>query len=90
MSKYQLAELEEIFLTFCLQILGSVAASENTEDPGIKKGTQHMLFALATNVAIDWGFVIAAFVPLVMIWIFGLDHLRAVWRISLGGLTLGA
>ena len=28
---------------------GSVGASENTEDPGIKKGTQHMLFALSTN-----------------------------------------
>jgi len=33
---------------------------------------------------IDFGFVIAAFVPLVLLWIFGLDHLRAVWRVSLG------
>jgi hypothetical protein len=33
---------------------------------------------------IDFGFVIAAFVPLVLLWIFGLNHLRAVWRISLG------
>ncbi|KAG8855031.1 hypothetical protein FRB96_007226 [Tulasnella sp. 330] len=65
---------------------GSVAASENTEDPGIKKGTQHMLFALATNVMIDWGFVIAAFVPLVLLWIFGEEHLRIVWR---GSLALG-
>ncbi|KAG9006478.1 hypothetical protein FRB93_008606 [Tulasnella sp. JGI-2019a] len=65
---------------------GSVAASENTEDPGIKKGTQHMLFALATNCMIDWGFVISAFVPLVLLWIFGEDHLRIVWR---GSLALG-
>lgn len=33
---------------------------------------------------IDMGFVIAAFVPLVLLWIFGMNHLRAVWRISLG------
>ncbi|KAG8888020.1 hypothetical protein FRB99_004164, partial [Tulasnella sp. 403] len=65
---------------------GSVAASENTEDPGIKKGAQHMLFALATNVMIDWGFVISAFVPLVLLWIFGENHLRIVWR---GSLALG-
>ncbi|KAG8910938.1 hypothetical protein FRC00_007298, partial [Tulasnella sp. 408] len=65
---------------------GSVAASENTEDPGIKSGTQHMLFALATNVMIDWGFVISAFTPLVLLWIFGENHLRIVWR---GSLALG-
>lgn len=39
---------------------------------------------MATNVMIDFGFVIAAFVPLVMLWIFGLDHLRVVWRMSFG------
>ena len=33
---------------------------------------------------IDFGFVIAAFVPLVLYWIFGDNHLRAVWRLSLG------
>lgn len=33
---------------------------------------------------IDVGFVISAFVPLVLYWIFGENHLRAVWRISLG------
>ncbi|KAG8949239.1 hypothetical protein FRC04_008841 [Tulasnella sp. 424] len=65
---------------------GSVAAAENTEDPGIKSGTQHMLFALATDVMIDWGFVFSAFTPLVLLWIFGEDHLRIVWR---GSLALG-
>ncbi|KAG5219795.1 glycerophosphodiester transporter [Salix suchowensis] len=33
---------------------------------------------------IDFGFVVSAFVPLVLFWIFGDNHLRAVWRISLG------
>ena len=33
---------------------------------------------------IDFGFVIGAFVPLVLYWIFGNNHLRAVWRLSLG------
>jgi hypothetical protein len=33
---------------------------------------------------IDFGFVISAFVPLVLLWIFGMNHLRAVWRVSLG------
>lgn len=33
---------------------------------------------------IDFGFVIATFVPLVILWIAGMDHLRLVWRLSLG------
>ncbi|KIO15487.1 hypothetical protein M407DRAFT_211252, partial [Tulasnella calospora MUT 4182] len=65
---------------------GAVAAAENTEDPGIKPGTQHMLVALATNTMVDWGFVVAAFTPLVLLWIFGENHLRIVWR---GSLALG-
>ena len=32
----------------------------------------------------DFGFVIAAFVPLVLLWIFGEGHLEPVWRLSLG------
>ncbi|KAL7279070.1 metabolite transporter [Trametes coccinea BRFM310] len=63
---------------------GSVAASEQSEEPGINKNAQHRWFALATNTMIDFGFVIAAFVPLVLFWIFGENHLRAVWRLSLG------
>jgi MFS family permease len=63
---------------------GSVSASEQSEGPLISKKSQHRWFALATNTMIDFGFVIAAFVPLVLFWIFGNDHLRAVWRISLG------
>jgi MFS family permease len=63
---------------------GSVSASEQSEEPGISKGAQNRWFALATNHMIDWGFVISSFVPLVLFWIFGNDHLRAVWRLSLG------
>ncbi|KAI0370362.1 metabolite transporter [Pilatotrama ljubarskyi] len=63
---------------------GSVAASEQSEEPGINKNAQHRWFALATNTMIDVGFVVAAFVPLVLFWIFGENHLRAVWRLSLG------
>ncbi|KAI0059261.1 MFS general substrate transporter [Artomyces pyxidatus] len=63
---------------------GSVAASEQSEEEGIDKNSQHRWFALATNAMIDFGFVVAAFVPLVLYWIFGPDHLRAVWRLSLG------
>ncbi|KAF9261624.1 putative metabolite transporter [Marasmius fiardii PR-910] len=63
---------------------GSVSASEQTEQEGINKMAQHRWFALATNTMIDFGFVVAAFVPLVLFWIFGENHLRAVWRLSLG------
>ncbi|KAF9463884.1 MFS Git1p-related glycerophosphoinositol and glycerophosphocholine permease [Collybia nuda] len=63
---------------------GSVSASEQSEEPGINKGAWHRWLALSTNTMIDFGFVIAAFVPLVLFWIFGPNHLHAVWRLSLG------
>ncbi|KAJ8072212.1 glycerophosphoinositol permease [Marasmius tenuissimus] len=63
---------------------GSVSASEQTEQEGINKNAQHRWFALATNTMIDIGTVVAAFVPLVLFWIFGDNHLRAVWRLSIG------
>ena len=39
---------------------------------------------------IDVGFVVSSFVPLVLFWIFGENHLRAVWRLSLGLGTIPA
>jgi len=63
---------------------GSVAASEQSEEEGIAENAQHRWFALATNSMIDLGFVVSSFVPLVCFWIFGDDHLRAVWRVSVG------
>jgi len=63
---------------------GSVAAAEQSEEGSISKRAQHRWVALATNNMLAWGFVFAAFVPLVLFWIFGEDHLRAVWRLTLG------
>ncbi|KAH7913193.1 major facilitator superfamily domain-containing protein [Hygrophoropsis aurantiaca] len=63
---------------------GTVSASEQSEEKSISKNAQHRWLVLATNSVIDTGFVAAAFVPLVLYWIFGDNHLRAVWRISLG------
>lgn len=61
---------------------GSVACSEATGE--LKAGTRNRWFILFTNVMIDWGFVIGAFIPYLMVVICGEKHLRAAWRISLG------
>jgi MFS family permease len=61
---------------------GSVACSEASGE--LKAGTRNRWFIMFTNVAIDWGFVIGAFVPYLMVVICTMDHLRAAWRISLG------
>jgi len=63
---------------------GSVAASEQSEEQGIEKNAQHRWFALATNTMIDFGFVIAAFIPLLLLWIFKEEHINTVWRGTLG------
>ncbi|KAG2132689.1 major facilitator superfamily domain-containing protein [Suillus bovinus] len=63
---------------------GSVSASEQSEEEGIAKNSQHQWLVLATTTMIDFGFVIGACVPLVLYWIFGDNHLRAVWRLSVG------
>ncbi|KAJ6259509.1 hypothetical protein Dda_5146 [Drechslerella dactyloides] len=61
---------------------GSVACSEATGE--IKSGQRNRWFIIFTNVMIDFGFVIAAFAPLCVLWIFGMDRLGVVWRVSLG------
>ncbi|KAF3245275.1 hypothetical protein TWF192_007476 [Orbilia oligospora] len=61
---------------------GSVACSEATGE--IKSGHRNRWFIIFTNVMIDFGFVIAAFAPLCVLWIFGMDRLNVVWRVSLG------
>jgi MFS family permease len=61
---------------------GSVACAEATGE--LKRGRRNGWFILFTNAMIDFGFVVSAFVPLVLLWIFGMNHLRAVWRVSLG------
>ncbi|TXT13503.1 hypothetical protein VHUM_00870 [Vanrija humicola] len=66
---------------------GSVAAAEATENSDVKKQRQQRLFVWATNTMLDFAFAIAWFVALVLLWIFGMHHLRAVWR---GILLIGA
>lgn len=61
---------------------GSVAAAEKSEE--MPKRFQHGPFILVTNFAIDMGFVISAFVPLVLTWIFGEEHNRVIWRMTIG------
>ncbi|KAJ6468381.1 metabolite transporter [Mycena sanguinolenta] len=63
---------------------GSVSCSEQTEGKNIAKNAQHRWFALATNCMIDLAWCVAAFIPLLMFWICGPNHLRAAWRLSLG------
>ncbi|ORY74744.1 major facilitator superfamily domain-containing protein [Leucosporidium creatinivorum] len=67
---------------------GSVACAESTEDPAINQKHQHRLFVLASNTSIDVAFVVSAFVPLVLLWICGQNHLRLhvtrVWRLCFG------
>lgn len=61
---------------------GSVSAAEASGE--LKSGTRNFWFIMFTNVAIDWGFVVGAFVPYVLVLIFTTDHLRATWRVALG------
>ncbi|EPQ52931.1 MFS Git1p-like glycerophosphoinositol and glycerophosphocholine permease [Gloeophyllum trabeum ATCC 11539] len=63
---------------------GAVAAAELSEEAAIKKAAQHRWFTLSTNSVLNFGIVVSSFVPLVAYWIFGDNHLRAVWRLSLG------
>lgn len=41
-------------------------------------------FCWFTNFAIDTGFVISSFVPMVLLWICSPKHLNTVWRVSVG------
>ncbi|KAK4549562.1 hypothetical protein LTR36_006559 [Oleoguttula mirabilis] len=61
---------------------GSVACAESTGE--LKSGTRNRWFVLFTNVQIDFGFVVAAIVPMIVVLATGENHLRAAWRICLG------
>ena len=61
---------------------GSVAAAESTGE--LKEGHRNRWFIIFTNFQIDMGFVLAAFVPMILVLIFTEDHLRAAWRVALG------
>jgi MFS family permease len=61
---------------------GSVAAAEATMALG--RGHRNRWFVWVTDFMIDFGFVVSSFVPLVLLWIFGTNHLTAVWRLTIG------
>ncbi|KAL9113918.1 MAG: hypothetical protein Q9227_002052 [Pyrenula ochraceoflavens] len=61
---------------------GSVACAESTGE--LKEGHRNRWFVLFTNVQIDFGFVVSAFVGMIVVLIFGENHLRAAWRLALG------
>lgn len=50
----------------------------------LPRGKCNRYFIWFTNTMIDFGFVIGAFVPLVLLWICGSHHLTPVWRITIG------
>jgi MFS family permease len=61
---------------------GSVSAAEASGE--LKSGTRNFWFIMFTNVAIDWGFVVGAFVPYVVVLITTEGNLGLCWRLSLG------
>ncbi len=61
---------------------GSVGAAEASGE--LKRGTRNFWFIMFTNVAIDWGFVIGAFVPYIVILITTDNNMGLAWRLSIG------
>lgn len=60
----------------------SVIASEFANQ--LPSGSRNRYFVWFTNSSIDVGFVTAAFVPMVLLWIFKPHNLEPVWRLTLG------
>lgn len=61
---------------------GSVGAAESTGE--LKRGHRNRWFIIFTDFQIDLGFVAGTLVPMICVLIFGTNHLRAAWRVSLG------
>ncbi|EMC99616.1 hypothetical protein BAUCODRAFT_29991 [Baudoinia panamericana UAMH 10762] len=61
---------------------GSVACAESTAE--LRSGTRNRWFVLFTNVQIDFGFVVAAIVPMIVVLITTEQHLHTAWRVCLG------
>jgi hypothetical protein len=59
-----------------------VGCAESTGE--LKAGTRQRWFILFTNTAIDWGFVVGAFVPYVVAAACDNGHYSTQWRTSLG------
>ena len=60
---------------------GSVACAESTGE--LKEGHRNRWFVMFTNVQIDFGFVVSALVPMIVVLATTENHLRAAWRICL-------
>ena len=60
----------------------SVVASEFANQ--LPAGHRNRYFIWFTGFMIDLGFVVSAFVPFVLLWIFTERHLRALWRVAIG------
>lgn len=60
----------------------SVIASEFANQ--LPAGHRNRYFCWFTNSCIDFGYVVSAFVPMVLLWIFSDRHLAPVWRLTLG------
>ncbi|KAJ2957114.1 hypothetical protein NQZ79_g7128 [Umbelopsis isabellina] len=60
----------------------SVAAGESADE--VLPNRRGLLFIMVTNFMIDFGYVISALVPIILLAIFGEEHLEPVWRLSLG------
>lgn len=61
---------------------GSVACAESTGE--LKEGHRNRWFIMFTNVQIDFGFVTASLVPMIIVLITTENHLRLAWRLMLG------
>ncbi|KAI9732780.1 MAG: hypothetical protein M1834_003718 [Cirrosporium novae-zelandiae] len=61
---------------------GSVACAESSGE--LKYGHRNRWFIMFTNVQIDFGFVVGALVPMIIVLITSEDHLRLAWRLCLG------
>ncbi|KAK9764921.1 glycerophosphoinositol permease [Basidiobolus ranarum] len=78
-------------LTICRGILGvgvggeypcsSVSASESADE--VRPNNRGLLFVMVTNFVIDFGYVLSAIVPIILLSIFG-DDLDTIWRMCLG------
>ncbi|CAO1597059.1 glycerophosphoinositol permease [Xanthoria calcicola] len=61
---------------------GSVACAESTGE--LKSGHRNRWFIMFTNVQIDAGTILSSLTPMILVLICTEDHLRLVWRLSLG------
>ncbi|ORX53642.1 MFS general substrate transporter [Hesseltinella vesiculosa] len=60
----------------------SVSAGESADE--VSSGNRGKLFVLVTNFVIDFGYVVSAIVPTILLAIFTEDRLEPVWRLSFG------